>query len=78
MYVANLGADAPGYGKYGARPQPPTGWLCWVDKRRTIERYDALLPLVRTVYLMPVLQGYTPHIDAYSVWGACAGAMAVT
>ena len=39
-------------------------------QRRTIERYDALLPLIRGVYLMPVLQGYSlqsylDHIDQY-------------
>jgi hypothetical protein len=38
-------------------------------QRRTIERYDALLPLV-SIYLMPVLQGYAlkdylDHIDQY-------------
>ncbi|MBR1170519.1 DUF7221 family queuine tRNA-ribosyltransferase-like protein [Bradyrhizobium liaoningense] len=36
----------------------------------TIERYDALLPLVKNVYLMPVLQGYFPsdyvrHLGMY-------------
>lgn len=36
----------------------------------TIERYDALLPLVHSTYLMPVLQGYDPedyrrHVRAY-------------
>lgn len=46
-------------------------WMCepWIVKktglsvtehqRLTVERYDALLPLVRGVYVMPVLQGYT-------------------
>jgi glycerol dehydrogenase-like iron-containing ADH family enzyme len=39
-------------------------------QRRTIERYDALRPLVRSVYLMPVLQGYLvheylDHLEAY-------------
>jgi hypothetical protein len=39
-------------------------------QKRTIDRYDALLPLIRCVYLMPVLQGYSPqsyldHIDQY-------------
>jgi hypothetical protein len=38
-------------------------------QRRTIERYDALLPLVK-IYLMPVLQGYSlasylDHIEQY-------------
>lgn len=38
-------------------------------QRRTIERYDALLPLIK-IYLMPVLQGYSlpsylDHIDQY-------------
>src|SRR5262249_2203154 len=37
---------------------------------RTIERYDALVQLVRCVYLMPVLQGYTGydylrHLEQY-------------
>ena len=36
----------------------------------TIERYDALLPLVQGVYVMPVLQGYMAedylrHLDMY-------------
>lgn len=39
-------------------------------QRLTIERYDALLPLVSDVYVMPVLQGYTvadylSHLDQY-------------
>jgi hypothetical protein len=46
-----------------------TGLTVADHHRLTIERYDALLPLVR-VRLMPVLQGYTlasylDHIDAY-------------
>jgi hypothetical protein len=57
-------------------------WMCepWIvaktglsvakHQRLTIERYDALLPLVRGVYVMPVLQGYTvadylAHLVAY-------------
>jgi hypothetical protein len=35
-----------------------TGLTVEEHQRLTIERYDALLPLVRGVYLMPVLQGY--------------------
>ena len=36
----------------------------------TIQRYDALHPLINGVYLLPVLQGYSPweyarHIDMY-------------
>lgn len=46
-----------------------TGLTIANHQRLTIERYDALLPLV-TVYLMPVLQGYSlpsylDHIDQY-------------
>jgi hypothetical protein len=46
-----------------------TGLSVEEHQRRTIERYDALLPLVN-VYLMPVLQGYSlqsylDHIDQY-------------
>lgn len=46
-----------------------TGLTVADHQRLTIERYDALLPLVR-VPLMPVLQGYTlasylQHIEAY-------------
>lgn len=36
-----------------------TGLSVEEHQRLTIERYDALLPLVRGVYVMPVLQGYT-------------------
>ena len=45
--------------------------LSVVDHQRlTIERYDALEPLVQDVYVMPVLQGYTVadylrHLQAY-------------
>lgn len=47
-----------------------TGLSIEEHQRRTIERYDALLPLIQTVYLMPVLQGYSlqsylNHIDQY-------------
>lgn len=47
-----------------------TGLSVLEHQRLTIERYDALLPLVRGVYVMPVLQGYTVddylrHIDMY-------------
>lgn len=46
-----------------------TGLTVEDHQRLTIERYDALLPLV-SVYLMPVLQGYSlasylDHIDQY-------------
>jgi hypothetical protein len=46
-----------------------TGLTVEEHQRLTIERYDALLPLVK-VYLMPVLQGYSlesylSHIDQY-------------
>jgi hypothetical protein len=46
-----------------------TGLTLQDHQRLTIERYDALLPLV-SVYLMPVLQGYSlqsylDHIDQY-------------
>jgi hypothetical protein len=57
-------------------------WMCepWIvrktglsvaeHQRLTIERYDALLPLVQDVYVMPVLQGYTAeeylrHLEMY-------------
>ena len=47
-----------------------TGLTIADHQRLTVERYDALLPLVRGVYLMPVLQGYSPasyvaHARAY-------------
>jgi hypothetical protein len=47
-----------------------TGLTLEDHQRLTIERYDALLPLIRGVYLMPVLQGYSlqsylDHIDQY-------------
>lgn len=47
-----------------------TGLTLAEHQRLTIERYDALLPLIRNVYLMPVLQGYSlqsylDHIDQY-------------
>jgi hypothetical protein len=38
-----------------------TGLSVADHQRLTIERYDALLPLVRRVYVMPVLQGYDPQ-----------------
>jgi hypothetical protein len=46
-----------------------TGMTVADHQRLTIERYDALLPLVN-IYLMPVLQGYSlqsylDHIDQY-------------
>lgn len=37
-----------------------TGLTVAEHQRLTIERYDALLPLV-SAYVMPVLQGYQPH-----------------
>lgn len=47
-----------------------TGLTLHDHQRLTVERYDALLPLIRGVYLMPVLQGYSlksylDHIDMY-------------
>jgi hypothetical protein len=47
-----------------------TGLTVADHQRLTIERYDALLPLVPGNYVMPVLQGYTPadylrHLEAY-------------
>lgn len=47
-----------------------TGLTVEEHQRKTIERYDALLPLIQGVYLMPVLQGYSPqsyldHIKQY-------------
>ena len=47
-----------------------TGLTVKDHQRLTIERYDALAPLVHATYLMPVLQGYGPddyveHIRAY-------------
>lgn len=47
-----------------------TGLTIEEHQRRTIERYDALLPLIKSVYLMPVLQGYSlesyiSHVDQY-------------
>lgn len=38
-----------------------TGLSVSEHQRLTIERYDALVALVRGVYVMPVLQGYTPQ-----------------
>lgn len=47
-----------------------TGLTIADHQRLTIVRYDALLPLVTGVYIMPVLQGYSPedyvsHIRQY-------------
>jgi len=47
-----------------------TGLTVADHQRLTIERYDALLPLVTDCYIMPVLQGYDPsdyvdHIRQY-------------
>jgi hypothetical protein len=47
-----------------------TGLKVADHQRMTIERYDALHPLITSVYLMPVLQGYLisdylSHIDQY-------------
>jgi hypothetical protein len=47
-----------------------TGLSIAEHQRLTIERYDALLPLVSGVYVMPVLQGYRVsdylnHLDQY-------------
>ena len=47
-----------------------TGMSIEQHQRLTIERYDALRALVSTVYVLPVLQGYTPrdytsHLNAY-------------
>lgn len=47
-----------------------TGLTVADHQRLTIERYDALLPLVEGVYVMPVLQGYSPmdyvaHVEQY-------------
>jgi hypothetical protein len=47
-----------------------TGLTVSEHQRLTIERYDALLSLVDDVYVMPVLQGYSPseyvsHIEQY-------------
>jgi hypothetical protein len=58
-----------------------TGLSLAEHQRLTIERYDALLPLVRGVYVMPVLQGYTgadyvSHVRQYGprlAHGAYAG-----
>jgi hypothetical protein len=47
-----------------------TGLSIAEHQRLTIERYDSLLPLINSAYLMPVLQGYSPdqyveHLLAY-------------
>jgi hypothetical protein len=47
-----------------------TGLTIAEHQRLTIERYDALLPLIEGVYVLPVLQGYAPqeyvaHIAQY-------------
>lgn len=47
-----------------------TGLTVAAHQRMTIERYDELLQLVDSVYLMPVLQGYEPaeyvrHLNDY-------------
>jgi hypothetical protein len=48
-----------------------TGLRVRDHQRLTIERYDALHHLVRGVYLMPVLQGYSPseYIDHLEMYG---------
>jgi hypothetical protein len=79
-YAAEINRWAfPGSGLVAAVAQD---WMCepWMvertgltvadHQRLTIERYDALLPLVHGVYVMPVLQGYTvsdylSHLDQY-------------
>lgn len=79
-YAAEVNRWAyPGSGLVAAVAQD---WMCepWMvaktglsvaaHQRLTIERYDALLPLVRGVYVMPVLQGYLAadyllHLDMY-------------
>ncbi|MFG1332044.1 hypothetical protein V5F41_12430 [Xanthobacter autotrophicus] len=79
-YAAEIGRWAhPGSGLVAAVAQD---WMCepWIvektglsveaHQRLTIERYDALLLLVRGVYVMPVLQGYAVadylrHLAAY-------------
>jgi hypothetical protein len=79
-YAAHINRWAyPGSGLVAAVAQD---WMCepWIVKRTglsvaehqrlTIERYDALLPLVHGVYVMPVLQGYTAeeylrHLEMY-------------
>lgn len=58
-----------------------TGLSVVEHQRLTIERYDALRPLVTGVYVMPVLQGYTVsdylcHLDMYGdrlAFGAYVG-----
>jgi hypothetical protein len=58
-----------------------TGLSVAEHQARTIERYDALKPLVPDVYIMPVLQGFQPfeyvdHIRAYGdrlAYGAYVG-----
>ena len=49
-----------------------TGLTVRDHQRLTIERYDCLVPLVRDVYVMPVLQGYRPseyvhHLRMYGL-----------
>jgi len=55
-----------------------TGLTVADHQRLTIQRYDALLPLVRITYLLPVLQGYTPasYVDHVRQYGdrLCEGA----
>ena len=48
-----------------------TGLTVAEHQRLTIERYDALLPLVDGVYLMPVVQGYTPseYVEHLKLYG---------
>lgn len=49
-----------------------TGLTVAEHQRLTIERYDALLPLVEVVAVMPVLQGYAPseYVDHLRQYGA--------
>lgn len=48
-----------------------TGLTIADHQRLTIERYDALLPLIQSTYLMPVLQGYSleSYLDHIKMYG---------
>lgn len=44
-----------------------TGWTVADHQRLTIDRYDALMACCPPIYVMPVIQGYTPHEYAQHV-----------
>lgn len=91
--VAEYAAEINRWAGRGLIAAVAQDWMCepWIvaktglsiaeHQRLTIERYDALLPLVHGVYVMPVLQGYAiedylSHIEQYGdrlAYGAYVG-----